>query len=56
MNGLYRLQVLVDLVDRLSGPITGVLGKLEQFEMKTVVVDRAMQTMAAGQQAVLGPV
>ena len=48
MNGLYRLQVLVDLADRLSGPISGILGKLEQFEMKTVAVDRAVQTMAAG--------
>lgn len=48
MNGLYRLQVLVDLADRLSGPITGVLGKIGALEQVTNMADIAMRRMQAG--------
>lgn len=48
MNGLYRLQVLVDLADRLSGPITRTLGRIQALQRHVVLADEAMQRMQAG--------
>jgi TP901 family phage tail tape measure protein len=48
VNGLYRLQVLVDLADRLSGPITRTLGRIQALQRHVALADEAMQRMQAG--------
>ncbi len=48
MNGLYALEVLVNLADQISGPILGPIGRLEELQGVARQADLALEQMASG--------
>jgi TP901 family phage tail tape measure protein len=48
ISSLYKLQVLVDLADRLSGPIKGTIGRIRELEQVSLSADVAMERLQAG--------
>jgi TP901 family phage tail tape measure protein len=50
MESLYRLQVLVDLADQLSGPISGPLRAIDSLKSRVAQADVALEQMGQGAQ------
>ena len=50
MTGLYALEVVLDLVDGMSGPINAPIRKLAELEAATQLADQSLERLQQGFQ------
>lgn len=48
MKSLYRLQVLLDLADKMSGPLSAPIKRIQEFAGASDLADRSLERMRAG--------